>query len=211
MGFWASFYFLKSVTKLSDIWDCIKNTFTDMKYKESLPTEMPNHFCLISERDYFYWDCSSSDDGIVEFKFNGTLAEREISLLIIFDKQKKPFEGKEIHLLAYKEKTKGSLFFYHRFFQELKYHIPNKYTKVDVISDKYGKKVPLSKGHITNYESRKILIYFLPDDKDKRLFVPDEWIEKLREDLWSFNVEFLKCTDGHDLMAMDLFLKKNVE
>lgn len=119
MGFWASFYFLKSVTKLSDIWDCIKNTFTDMKYKESLPTEMPNHFCLISERDYFCWDCSSSDDGIVEFEFNGTLAEREISLLIIFDKQKSLLRAKRFTCWLTRKKRKEACFFIVVFFKSL--------------------------------------------------------------------------------------------
>ena len=199
MGFWASFYSLKSVAKPSDVWNCIKNTFSDMNFKETLPFEMPNHFCLISERDYFYWDCAPCDDGIVKFKFSGILAEKEISLLIIFAKNKtRPCKkSEEIHQLAYREKTEGNLFFWRRFFQELKKHIPNKYTTVNVISEQYGKKDPWSKGYITMREVKKIPIRFLSDDKGKRLFVSNEWIEKLRGDLWPFNVEFWKCTDGH--------------
>lgn len=196
MFFLGKSYFIKMVTKPSDIWNCIKNAFPDKKYKESLPSEMPDHFCLISEGGDFYWDCPPGNDGVVEFKFNGILAEKKISLWIIFNKkeQDSPEKDNKIHLLAYREKTEGRLFFWRCFFQKLKNHIPKKYTKVDVIYEQYRGPKTLPKDILRDEkdELEKTCIRFLPDEENKKIFVSDEWIEKLQEDLWPFNVKFLK-------------------
>lgn len=125
----ATLYYLKSDTKISNIYDCIKNIFAEY----GLPQNAPKNYSIITDSISLFWDCPNEDDKLVEFCFYGCENGQNNELQLIFNKNVKD----SVHELFFRETTEDSNFVYTEIlFSAIKKFIPKSYLQTKIIDDK---------------------------------------------------------------------------
>ena len=221
MGSWSNVYYLKSDTSASNIWDCIVNLLPS----QNLPKEVPIHFSMENDNEVLFWDCPKNKNEFVEFCFTRTNGNKVNTIRIVFDKNVQELKNGLVHAMFYKEFAENtSLKFFIDFFPLIKKFVPKSYISKKVIEDKaIVQRLMFKQNHLSRQdlilsmdESIKQLldpafsetIEFHADEKGD-FFFSINLIEKLVDDLWFLNANFVKRYGIISAINRENFLKHN--
>ena len=205
MDSWGNVYYLKSDTTNSNIWDCIVNLFPN----HNLPKEAPIHFSIENDTEVLFWNCPKNENEFVEFCFTETNDAKVNTIRIVFEQNTQTLKNGLVHAMFYKELAENSpLKFFIVFFPLIRKFIPKTYISTKITEDKaivqrllFKQKslTPQDLIQSVNKFIKNLLdptfsgtIEFHADEKGD-FFFPINWIEKLVDDLWFLNANFVKC------------------
>lgn len=209
MNSWSSIYYLKSDTKKSDIWNCIKNCFSD----SDLPYETPKNYSFETAQGILFWHSCDDEKGYAEFCFIRTAGEQKNTIRIVFDNNIQQQEYGEVHAFFYEETAENAdLFFYDSFFAYLKKFVPKCYIPSQIYDDRELVKSIFAR-KLTRFQTEEDINDIVKElnsafnsllnprfragvqfcaNKDGVFFIPEEWIAKLSKELWFLNANFIK-------------------
>lgn len=213
MSLWSDVYFLKSNAGVHDIWDCLRNVFPDFR-EHSFSESVPCKFSFENENKIFIWNCPQDENELIEFRFlkkfydnESALQRQKKSLRLAFDRKLYRHKAGDVHALFYEETAENSdLMFCTHLFPMIKKIVPKGYFSAKVLDDRQIAKELYLHGSLSSVELSNMIkeqveksgkmwlcntIKFSADENGK-FFFPSEWIEKLSDELWFLNANFIK-------------------